>query len=102
VLSTAFGWGAGGITIRAPEITLRSRGGPMFARVRRGQLGYPQNSPTSAEHLMKNNEQTVRFDLTPEQKEQVKKATNKDVEAVELTVNELEERIAPRAILFRQ
>jgi hypothetical protein len=51
---------------------------------------------------MKNNEQTVRFDLTPEQKEQVKKATNKDVEAVELTVNELEERIAPRAILFRQ
>lgn len=51
---------------------------------------------------MKKDDEIVRIDLTPEQKEQVKKATNKDVEAVELTVNELEERIAPRAILYRQ
>jgi uncharacterized small protein (DUF1192 family) len=38
---------------------------------------------------------TFRFILTPEQKEQVRKATGKDAEAVELSVEELEERIAP-------
>ena len=38
---------------------------------------------------------TLRLTLTPEQKEQVRKATGKDAEAVELSVEELEERIAP-------
>lgn len=37
-----------------------------------------------------------RIELTPEQKAQVRKATGKDAEAVELSVEELEERIAPR------
>jgi hypothetical protein len=37
----------------------------------------------------------VRIQLTPEQKALVKSATGKDAEAVELTVTELEERIAP-------
>ena len=42
------------------------------------------------------NEKTiVRIDLTPEQKEQVKAATDKSAEAIELTVQELEARIAP-------
>jgi hypothetical protein len=36
-----------------------------------------------------------RMTLTPEQKEQIRKATGKDAEAIELTVEELEERIAP-------
>jgi hypothetical protein len=36
-----------------------------------------------------------RITLTPEQKEQVRRATGKDAEAVELSVEELEERIAP-------
>jgi hypothetical protein len=36
-----------------------------------------------------------RITLTPEQKEQVRKATGKEAEAVELSVEELEERIAP-------
>lgn len=36
-----------------------------------------------------------RMTLTPEQKEQVRKATGKDAEAIELSVEELEERIAP-------
>ncbi len=40
----------------------------------------------------------VRIDLTTEQKEQVKAATEKNVEAIELTVQELEARIAPRAV----
>jgi uncharacterized small protein (DUF1192 family) len=36
-----------------------------------------------------------RITLTAEQKEQVRKATGKEAEAVELSVEELEERIAP-------
>jgi len=36
-----------------------------------------------------------RLPLTHEQKEMVRKATGKDAEAVELTVEELEDRIAP-------
>jgi hypothetical protein len=36
-----------------------------------------------------------RIKLTPEQKAQVRTATGKDAEAVELSVEELEERIAP-------
>jgi uncharacterized small protein (DUF1192 family) len=36
-----------------------------------------------------------RIELTPEQKAKVRDATGKDAEAVELSVEELEERIAP-------
>jgi hypothetical protein len=36
-----------------------------------------------------------RIELTPEQKAQVREATGKEAEAVELSVEELEERIAP-------
>jgi len=39
----------------------------------------------------------IRLDLTPEQKAKIREATGKDAEAVELSVEELEERIAPRA-----
>jgi hypothetical protein len=41
----------------------------------------------------------VRIDLTEEQKDQVKAATEKDAAAIELTVQELEARIAPFAPL---
>jgi hypothetical protein len=41
---------------------------------------------------------TVRLDLTEEQKAKVKEATGKKAEAVELTVEELEERIAPKML----
>jgi uncharacterized small protein (DUF1192 family) len=37
----------------------------------------------------------VRIKLTPEQQAQIRNATGKDAEAVELSVDELEERIAP-------
>jgi hypothetical protein len=43
-----------------------------------------------------NEKEFVRIDLTDEQKEQVKAATEKSAEAIELTVQELESRIAPR------
>ena len=48
---------------------------------------------------MKKEQEIVRIDLTPEQKELVKKEVGKEGDSVELTVKELEERIAPRAIL---
>lgn len=41
----------------------------------------------------------VRIDLTPEQKEQVKAATDKSVDSIELTIQELEARIAPIALI---
>jgi len=39
-----------------------------------------------------------RIELTPEQKTQIRNATGKDAEAVELSVEELEERIAPKKV----
>ena len=47
----------------------------------------------------KNENEIVRIDLTQEQKEQVKTATDKSAEAIELTVKELEARITPYRIL---
>ena len=44
---------------------------------------------------MSNPKEQVRIQLTPEQKAVVKTATGKTVEALELSVMELEERIAP-------
>jgi uncharacterized small protein (DUF1192 family) len=45
---------------------------------------------------------SVRIDLTPEQKNAVRNATGKDAEAVELSVEELEARIAPAVILQKK
>jgi hypothetical protein len=42
-----------------------------------------------------NKKQPVRFKLTPDQKKAVKKATGKNADHLELSVEELEERIAP-------
>ena len=41
----------------------------------------------------------VRIELTPKQKDQLKAKTGRDAEAIELTVEELEDRIAPRKAL---
>jgi hypothetical protein len=52
---------------------------------------------------MSNSEkEIVRIDLTEEQKEQVKAATEKNAAAIELTVQELESRIAPFAPVVHQ
>ena len=48
-----------------------------------------------SEHA-KANEPMIRIDLSQPQREKVKEQTGKDAEAIELTVSELEERIAPR------
>ena len=41
---------------------------------------------------------SFRITLTPEQKEQVRKATGKEANTIELTAEELEERIAPMTL----
>ena len=38
---------------------------------------------------------SIRLDLTPEQRQQVRQALGKEAQAIDLTVEELEERIAP-------
>jgi hypothetical protein len=48
---------------------------------------------------MKNEKEIVRIELTPDQKQLIKQEIGKDGEAVELTVKELEERIAPRIVV---
>jgi hypothetical protein len=47
---------------------------------------------------MSNPKEQVRIQLTPEQKAQIKNATGKSAEALELSVSELEERIAPSGV----
>ncbi|HET9605240.1 MAG TPA: hypothetical protein VFO96_13190 [Gemmatimonadales bacterium] len=44
---------------------------------------------------MSSDQKNVRLTLTEEQKAMIKNATGKSAEAVEFTVQELEERIAP-------
>jgi uncharacterized small protein (DUF1192 family) len=47
---------------------------------------------------MSSPKEQFRIKLTDEQKSQVRNATGKDAEAVELSVEELEERIAPATL----
>jgi uncharacterized small protein (DUF1192 family) len=48
---------------------------------------------------MSKQKEVVRIDLTNTQKQAVKRQTGKDADAIELTVSELEERIAPTRIV---
>ena len=47
-------------------------------------------------------QETFRLALTKEQKEAIRKATGKDAEALELSVEELEDRIAPLRVIKPQ
>jgi uncharacterized small protein (DUF1192 family) len=47
----------------------------------------------------KNEKEIVRIDLSQNQKEQLKAKIGREADAIELTVQELEERIAPRMVL---
>jgi hypothetical protein len=60
----------------------------------------PYSSQSQEGGVDKSKEQ-FRINLTPEQKDQIRNATGKDAEAVELSVEELEERIAP-STLFKK
>ena len=46
----------------------------------------------------KKNEEFLRIALTPSQVEKIKQTTGKDADAIELTVSEIEDRIAPRKV----
>jgi uncharacterized small protein (DUF1192 family) len=50
---------------------------------------------------MSNAKDSFRIDLTPEQKNAIRTATGKDAEAVELSVEELEARIAPSKLVHK-
>ncbi len=47
---------------------------------------------------MEDRKNQFRIELTPDQKNQVRHATGTDAEAVELSVEEVEERIAPSSL----
>lgn len=44
-------------------------------------------------------QEVVRIKLTPAQAQEVKQATGREAEAIEFTVEELEQRIAPTSLL---
>jgi uncharacterized small protein (DUF1192 family) len=48
--------------------------------------------------MSKNQKDTVRIELTEEQKKQLHELTGQDANAIEFSVQELEERIAPAAL----
>jgi hypothetical protein len=52
-----------------------------------------QNTPEGP--TMEKKPQRIRIELTAEQKKQIKETSGEDVEAIELTAQELEDRIAP-------
>ena len=62
---------------------------PVLHGTHRPQAGMPANTTWSPGDNQ----------LTPEQKDLVKKETGKEADAVELTANELEDRIAPLKVL---
>lgn len=45
---------------------------------------------------MAKKQDTIRIELTEEQKKQIRARTGKDAKAIELTTEELEERVSPR------
>jgi len=45
--------------------------------------------------------EVIRIELTPKQRALIRKATGKEAEALELSVQELEERIAPPRVVPR-
>jgi uncharacterized protein YceH (UPF0502 family) len=47
-----------------------------------------------------NSEKRVRIQLTADQQEMIKKDAGKDIEALEFSVAELEERIAPSLVAY--
>jgi hypothetical protein len=79
-------------------ITIFSRTGYRFVP---SCYGPPVPETQHHELPMSNPQESFRIDLTPEQKTAIRNATGKDAEAVELSVEELEARIAPTKVNFK-
>jgi hypothetical protein len=60
---------------------------------------WPHGPSTQQEVGMNAPKSQFRIQLTEEQKNQVRNATGKSAEAIELSVEELEERIAPGKVI---
>jgi hypothetical protein len=68
--------------------------------LRARRIKAPDCYPTIEEVVMQDRKKNpVRIDLTEEQKQRIREQTGKDAAAIEFTVEELEERIAPIAPL---
>ena len=78
-----------------PPFTVDLRWQIMFAPSTVDHDLIPPEDATMPETSNNNEKGIVRIELTSEQKEQVKEITKKSAEAIELTVEELEQRIAP-------
>lgn len=59
----------------------------------------PTDRDTPEGTTMEKKPERIRIELTAEQKKQIKEASGEDVEAIELTAQELEDRIAPISYL---
>jgi hypothetical protein len=55
----------------------------------------PPATNTPEAIMSKNQKDTVRIELTEEQKQQLRESTGQEANAIEFSVQELEERIAP-------
>ena len=78
-----------------PTFTVDLRCRPMFPPSKVDHDLIPPEEAAMPETPNNNEKGIVRIELTSEQKEQVKEITKKSAEAIELTVEELEQRIAP-------
>lgn len=67
----------------------------------RRNLSNLENTLMSNQNDSQSSPATVRIDLTADQKQVVKAATSREADAIELTVEELEQRIAPFSTTFR-
>jgi hypothetical protein len=99
--------------LRDPGAGVRGGGGRAEAAAIHGRFTQPDhiqprfsNTHTAVpahhqEDVMQSSKGQFRIELTPEQKAKVRDLTGKDAEAVELSVEELEERIAPAKLPFK-
>jgi hypothetical protein len=70
-----------------------------FTQISRSIINVPssESAADTPEGAMsaQNEKAVVRIDLTPEQQDKIRAATGKNVEAIQMSADELEQRIAP-------
>lgn len=81
--------------MRHAAFTMDLRWQLMFALSKIDHDLIPPEDAAMPETSNNNEKGIIRIELTSEQKEQVKEITKQNAEAIELTVEELEQRIAP-------
>jgi hypothetical protein len=69
--------------------------GPLPAGSSDDRRAFSYDERTTAKETTTMEKKTIRIELTDEQKRKLKEQTGKDAKAVELTAEELEERVSP-------